>query len=104
MLVDTHPASPRLAPLDDATMESIFGSSPPHGGGGRGGRPRARPNNSGPKVPISPPPASLKSHDDVTYSSFVNGSILSVPKSWQPGEGGDNLVVSVYTFVKGFLG
>ena len=40
----------------------------------------------------------------VTYSPYVNGSIFSVPKSWSVTDNGENLVVSVYAFVKSFLG
>ena len=50
---------------------------------------------------------------DVTYSRFVNGSILSVPDSIETSTGpemgggvsarGDSLVASVYGFVKYFL-
>ena len=62
--------------------------------------------------PLAPmPPPSRASGpcapDLVTYSHYVNGSILSVPKcqSWPAkGANGDELVVSVYGFVKSFLG
>ena len=40
--------------------------------------------------------------DLVTYSQYVNGSIFSVPRP--KDRGSDDLVVSVYGFVKSFLG
>ena len=62
-------------------------------------------------TPTPMPPPSRASGpcapDLVTYSHYVNGSILSVPKcqSWPTkGANGDELVVSVYGFVKSFLG
>ena len=47
--------------------------------------------------------AHLARQDVMTYSQYVHGSIFSVPKSWQLDHG-ENLVVSVYTFLKTFLG
>lgn len=47
--------------------------------------------------------AHLARQDVMTYSQYVHGSIFSVPKSWQLDRG-ENLVVSVYTFLKTFLG
>ena len=47
--------------------------------------------------------AHLSRQDVMTYSQYVHGSIFSVPKSWQLDHG-ENLVVSVYTFLKTFLG
>ncbi len=47
--------------------------------------------------------AHLSRQDVMTYSQYVHGSIFSVPKSWQVDHG-ENLVVSVYTFLKTFLG
>ena len=47
--------------------------------------------------------AHLSRQDVMTYSQYVNGSIFSVPKSWQVDHG-ENLVLSVYTFLKTFIG
>ena len=75
------------------------------GGGGQqmlvGGAMPQAPRGVAPGVPCAP--------DMVTYSNYVNGSILSVPKCHstaynKAGSGGDELVVSVYGFVKSFLG
>ena len=75
------------------------------GGGGQqmlvGGAMPQAPRGVAPGVPCAP--------DMVTYSNYVNGSILSVPKCHstaynKAGPGGDELVVSVYGFVKSFLG
>ena len=49
------------------------------------------------------PGAHLSRQDVMTYSQYVHGSIFSVPKSWQVDHG-ENLVLSVYTFLKTFLG
>ena len=46
--------------------------------------------------------------DIVTYSTVVNGSILTVPKTWcgdiPPGAVNDDMLVNVYRFVKSFVG
>lgn len=47
--------------------------------------------------------ARLASQDVMTYSHYMRGSILSVPKLWQI-DNGETLVVSVYSFLKTFLG
>jgi hypothetical protein len=47
--------------------------------------------------------AHLSRQDVMTYSQYVNGSIFSTPKSWNVDHG-ENLVLSVYTFLKTFLG
>jgi hypothetical protein len=47
--------------------------------------------------------AHLSRQDVMTYSQYVHGSIFSVPKSWQLDHG-ESLVVSVYAFLKTFLG
>jgi len=44
----------------------------------------------------------LTSQGVVTYSPYMRGSILSVPKLWQV-DNRDTLVVSVYSFLKTFL-
>lgn len=62
----------------------IVGGCCPPGGGGAAG-------------------AHLSRQDVMTYSQYVHGSIFSVPKSWQVDHG-ENLVLSVYTFLKTFLG
>jgi len=41
--------------------------------------------------------------DLVTYSNLVNGSIFSLPKSWSQ-EHTDDMLVTVYSFVKTFVG
>jgi len=41
--------------------------------------------------------------DLVTYSELVNGSIFSIPKSWSQ-ENTDDMLVTVYSFVKSFVG
>ena len=53
---------------------------------------------------LSSSPSRAVASSNVTYSPYVNGSILSVPKSWNVTDNGENLVVSVYAFVKSFLG
>ena len=65
-------------------------------------------------VALTPPPhqpplslgasLNLTPASSVTYSPYVNGSIFSVPKSWSVTDNGENLVVSVYAFVKSYLG
>jgi len=44
----------------------------------------------------------IASQDTMTYSHYVRGSILSVPKSWQV-DNSENFVVSIYLFLKTFL-
>jgi hypothetical protein len=46
--------------------------------------------------------ARMDSQDVMTYSHYMRGSILSVPKLWQI-DNGETLVVSVYSFLKTFL-
>ena len=47
--------------------------------------------------------ASVAPMDLVTYSNLVNGSIFSIPKSWSPEKEND-MLVTVYSFVKTFVG
>ena len=86
----------------------------PHHSGGGGELPES-------PVPPRTPSLNIQRHKDasppdVTYSRFVNGSILSVPDSIETAAGragpemgggvsarGDSLVASVYGFVKYFL-
>ncbi len=54
-------------------------------------------NTSAPSV------ARMSSQDVMTYGHYMRGSIFSVPKLWQV-DNGESLVVSVYSYLKTFLG
>jgi hypothetical protein len=41
--------------------------------------------------------------DIMTYSSYVNGSIFSIPKCWSE-ENTDQVLLTVYSFIKTFVG
>lgn len=41
--------------------------------------------------------------DIMTYSNYVNGSIFSLPKSWNQ-KNTDDMLVTVYRFIKAFVG
>ena len=41
--------------------------------------------------------------DMVTYSNLVNGSIFSIPKSWSK-ESQEDMLLTVYSFIKTFVG
>ncbi len=42
-------------------------------------------------------------HEIMTYSSYVNGSIFSIPKCWSE-ENTDQVLLTVYSFIKTFVG
>ena len=42
-------------------------------------------------------------NDIMTYSQYVNGSIFSIPKQWSQ-QSTDDLLVTVYSFIKTYLG
>lgn len=44
-----------------------------------------------------------RSGDVMTYSQYVNGSIFSIPKQWSQ-KSTDDLLVTVYSFIKTYLG
>jgi hypothetical protein len=44
-----------------------------------------------------------RSMDIMTYSSYVNGSIFSIPKCWSE-ESTDQVLLTVYSFIKTFVG
>lgn len=44
-----------------------------------------------------------RSSDVMTYSQYVNGSIFSIPKQWSQ-KSTDDLLVTVYSFIKTYLG
>ena len=48
-------------------------------------------------------PANGQPVDIVTYSNLVNGSIFSIPKSWSK-ENQEDMLVTVYSFIKTFVG
>ena len=56
----------------------------------------------------APSMVTLQQHprDIVTYSSTgtLNGTILSIPKSWTSQETTEDMLVNVYRFVKSFVG
>ena len=41
--------------------------------------------------------------DILTYSQYVNGSIFTIPKQWSQ-QSTDDLLVTVYSFIKTYLG
>ena len=41
--------------------------------------------------------------DIMTYSQYVNGSIFSIPKSWSQ-KNTDDMLVTVYSFIKTYIG
>jgi hypothetical protein len=42
-------------------------------------------------------------HEIMTYSSYVNGSIFTIPKCWSE-ENTDQVLLTVYSFIKTFVG
>ena len=54
---------------------------------------------------VSQNQVSYKQHnmDIKTYSSIVNGSLLSLTKSWNQ-ENADDMLVTVYSFIRTFVG
>ena len=54
----------------------------------------------------TPRPVQNQNMDIMTYSQLINGSILSIPKSWSQmsQQSTDDMLVAVYSFIKTYIG
>jgi len=54
----------------------------------------------------TPRPVQSQNMDIMTYSQLINGSILSIPKSWSQmsQQSTDDMLVAVYSFIKTYIG
>lgn len=64
---------------------------------------QTQPTQSYSRVSQNPGTYKQQGMDINTYSNMVNGSLLSLPKSWNQ-ENTDDMLVTVYSFVKTFVG